>query len=148
MAKKTWLERFFEKVEITEGCWIWRGAMGRNYGVFTFDGKLRVAHRGLWEKIMGPVPAGMELDHLCRNPACVRLDHLEPVTRSENMKRSMPYRSMSGVAAENVAKTHCKAGHPYTEDNIYRIANRPGARYCRDCHKDRSREYARRKRTK
>lgn len=69
-------------------CWVWTGNFQTHgYGTITVDGKGRVAHRFRWEKVNGPVPDGLELDHLCRNRACVNLDHLEPVTHAENVRR-------------------------------------------------------------
>ena len=101
-------------------CWEWTGrALTHNgYGRFRAGGRRTVAHRWIWERQHGPVPDGMELDHLCRNRLCVR--HLEAVTRAENHKRS----NHPGKRA------HCPKGHPYDEQNtrLYQ-----GRRYCRAC---------------
>lgn len=76
------------------GCWIWQRSLDRaGYGVFgrpsRYDPGRRVylAHRWVYEEMIGPIPEGLELDHLCRVPACVNPDHLEPVTRAENVQR-------------------------------------------------------------
>lgn len=69
-------------------CWIWpRAQQARGYGTTYRNGKTILAHRALWERTNGPIPEGLELDHLCRVPACVRPDHMEPVTHRENMLR-------------------------------------------------------------
>lgn len=85
------------------GCWIWRSpASGNGYGAIkVWDGaatKQRIAHRVAYEAFVGPIPAGLEIDHLCRNRRCCNPEHLEAVTHAENMRRS--------------ASTHCQNGHP------------------------------------
>lgn len=91
------------------------------------------AHRWLWEQEHGPIPDGMEIDHLCRNRACVRASHMELVTHLENVRR--------GESGQRQARrTHCPQGHPYSGDNL-RIRS-DGGRLCRAC----CREYTRQKR--
>lgn len=92
-------ERFWEKIDLSGDCWIWTlapngraGGYGRGggYGRFTVSYKPHVrvlAHRFAYEQLVGPIPEGMELDHLCRNTRCVRPEHLEPVTMRENRLR-------------------------------------------------------------
>lgn len=77
-------------VDPETGCWLWTGALVRGYGRVGIPATRRTmpAHRYYWERVNGPVPDGLEMDHLCRVRACVNPDHLEPVTRSENMRRS------------------------------------------------------------
>lgn len=84
------------------------------------------AHRVAYELTRGPIPAGMEIDHLCRVRSCVNPDHLEAVTRGENLRRG---RGKTG------AQTHCKRGHELTPENTYRYVNRRGyvCRHCRQC---------------
>lgn len=79
--------RFFERVEITGFCWNWTGGTSTAYGVFWFGGRMVRAHRWAYEHLVGPIPEGMQLDHLCWNPGCVNPDHLEPVTQDENNAR-------------------------------------------------------------
>lgn len=105
-------------------CEEWPGY--RNKDGYGITGAGRVAHRALWEKTNGPVPKGLELDHLCRVRACVRLDHLEPVTHTENMRRG---------SRANV--TSCPAGHPYSLENTY--ISPKNQRICKSCRRDRDR---------
>jgi hypothetical protein len=89
------------------------------------------AHRFMWELFNGPIPEGMQIDHLCFNPGCVRYDHLELVTPRENVLRS------SSPAAMNAGKTHCKHGHEFTPANTRQRDNK---RYCRACARQWQRE--------
>jgi len=120
------LDRLAECVIISEtGCWLWQGCRDSNgYGHLRTPiregGKYVKAHLAVYRHLVGPVPEGLELDHLCCNPPCVNPDHLEPVTHEENMRR--------GLWA---TKRHCPQGHPYDETNTY-IASR-GDRQCRIC---------------
>lgn len=118
----------FEKGVPTE-CWLWHGYMDRNgYGKYGS----RWAHRAVYEALVGPIPSGLTLDHLCRNPPCVNPHHLEPVTMAENGRRGM-----SGPAI-NARKTHCIHGHRFAGDNLY-IRKDNGRRMCRECNIQRCR---------
>jgi hypothetical protein len=118
----------FERHYIPEpntGCWLWTGARFRKgYGNFGIDGHNRSAHRVAYELYIGPIPEGLDLDHLCRVPSCVNPDHLEPVTRRENIRRG------DSVPARKAAQTHCKRGHPLFGPNLYLWK---GGRICREC---------------
>lgn len=105
-------ERLFARLEIdTAGCWIWTGSTRKaGYGqIWTSvaDGPRRLlsTHRAMYELTRGPIPDGMDLDHLCRVPLCMNPDHLEPVTRAENVLRG------EGPTAQNARRTHCNEGH-------------------------------------
>lgn len=132
-------ERFWRKVvsEPNNGCWLWIGAIRRGYGCLYNIDKVEQAHVVAWKLYRGPVPEGLELDHLCRVKNCVNPDHLEPVTRKVNLLRGV------GVPAVNARKTHCPYGHEYTEENTRRV---PNGRNCRICHNAAQRAYKKRKR--
>lgn len=106
---ETRLVRFEQKVspEPTSGCWLWTGAMQpKGYGTVKVDGRVWLAHRAVYTAHVGPIPAGLDLDHKCRNRSCVRPDHLEPVTHAENLQRASKL-SPASVAAMRAA---CDAG--------------------------------------
>ena len=127
------VQSFWAKVNKTETCWLWTGANhGGGYGTVNIGGQFKYAHRLSYEWVVGPIPQGLELDHLCRTPACVNPAHLEPVTHRVNTLRGETF------GAENVAKTHCAQGHPYDEANTFRPAR--GDRQCRECGRTRDRE--------
>ena len=115
------------------GCRVWQGALDAGGYPIVWRGRRPArAHRVVYEREVGPVPEGKVLDHACRNRACVRPDHLEPVTHAENVRRS------EGVSAIHGRKTHCDAGHPFSEENT-RIKP-DGGRVCRTCHRHRERD--------
>jgi len=121
-------ERFWYKVEKTPTCWIWNAARDRyGYGKFGLDGAIVITHRLAYESIVGPIPVGLELDHLCRVRACCNPAHLEPVTHQENARRG----EVGGVNHPNRVKTHCLRGHPFDAANTY--VTPEGTRKCRAC---------------
>lgn len=112
--------------EVTDsGCWLVRRRTLAGYGQVVRSGRPRLAHRMSYELFVGPIPEGLDLDHLCRNRPCCNPEHLEPVTRRENLMRSP-----IAPAAINAAKTHCPRGHLYDEQNTYLSQ---GKRSCRAC---------------
>ncbi len=118
-------QRFWDKIERGPACWEWQAKTTRGgYGLYLLNGKWQMAHRVAFEMIRGPIPTGLQLDHLCRNPRCVRPDHLEPVSGQENILRG------NGPAAINARKNHCKRGHPLTPENTWTWR---GERACKVC---------------
>jgi hypothetical protein len=130
---------------VGSGCWIWQGTRNNaGYGTMTIAGRAgRMAHRASYETFVGPIPDGLQLDHLCRERACVNPEHLEPVTARENVMRSA-----ITLGSINAAKTHCPQDHPYDEQNTYIYESKKRkqrARLCKTCLRERSRlRYARR----
>lgn len=120
--------RFWCKVDGADrdGCWTWTaGVNTHGYGQYWVKrGRLMVAHRMTYLALVGPIPEGLQLDHLCRNRRCVNPAHLELVTSRENTLRG------EGVAAACAKKTHCPQGHPYDLENTYWYRRK---RYCRAC---------------
>lgn len=121
--------RFAVKWEHTDaGCWRWTAALDvHGYGRFNLGG-MRLAHRVSYEAAVGPIPVGLDLDHLCRNRWCVNPEHLEAVTRSMNLARS----PLMGAARS--AMTHCKRGHDLVAGDVRR--KKDGARVCRECQRE------------
>lgn len=126
--------RFWSKVDASGPCWEWTASVGKTggYGKYTIplrDGtgksKHVYAHRHAYEILIGPVPSGMDLDHLCRVRKCVNPDHLEPVTRRENVRRG------TGPTGRNMSKTSCPSGHEYDSSNTY--VSPQGYRACIEC---------------
>lgn len=121
--------RLIRKFSVDDGCWLWhanKNAAG--YGRFQLDGRGQPAHRVIYELLVGPIPAGLVLDHLCRVHACVNPAHLEPVSQRENLLRG---ESMAAVNASRVACAIC--GTPYTDER-----DKTGSRFCRPCKNRRS----------
>lgn len=134
-------ERLFPRIDATGPCWLWTGATNRSgYGVINAGRRIGpvVVHRAVWELLVGPIPAGLELDHLCRVRACCNPDHLEPVTRAVNVARG-------SRGAGRPRLTHCKNGHPFTPKNT--LPNGGHGRACRTCANAANRRYRARKKT-
>ena len=134
--RTTTAERFWSKVDTSDrdGCWLWTASHHpAGYGQFYDGDRLIYAHRFAYEHLVGPIPAGLHIDHLCRTPACVRPDHLEPVTNRENNLRGV------SPAAANARVNECKNGHPYDLVNTYWRPD--GKRDCRTCKRERLRKF-------
>ncbi len=114
-APKNPLRRFEQFLVYTGDCIMWSGGVSKGYGRFGYDRKVWLAHKWIYEQTYGPVPKGLELDHLCRNRGCVNVGHLETVTRGVNIARGR--RAMlEGMRLRVRRRTHCKNGHAYTVD--------------------------------
>jgi hypothetical protein len=116
--------------EINTGCWLWcdSGHLG-GYGRMMVGGKRQLAHRLVYTLIRGPIPEGLELDHLCRQTACVNPDHLEPVTHQENMRRS----PVKFVPTYCEKKAVCKRGHALEGLNVREARHRVTGQMIRTC---------------
>lgn len=120
-------------------CWLWTAATIRGgYGAFWRGDQHRAAHRFSYERLIGPIPKGLTLDHLCRRPPCVNPRHLQPVTEQVNILRG------TSPAAMNAIKTHCIRGHALDGANL-RVSPE-GYRVCRTCQRDAMREHRARQR--
>lgn len=130
--------RFWNFVDKTgpDGCWLWTGGNNRGYGLFWLGGQPTqvYAHRFAYELCVGPIPAGLEIDHLCFVRSCVNPDHLEAVTTSVNGQRR----------GERYRPQLCKYGHPYDDENTYVRPDGKG-RDCRICRKRRTAELTERR---
>jgi hypothetical protein len=129
--------------EPMSGCWLWAGRTVKDgYGRYAFGGQERAAHRVMYETARGPIPSGLVLDHLCRTPACVNPQHLEPVTNRENCMRG---------ASPSVILAHakrCAHGHDLTVPGAARRdPRRVDGWNCRACDRERRRRCNARKRT-
>lgn len=122
------IERLMSSIRIddTTGCWLWEGSRNdRGYGLTSLGRRKTMAHRAVYLASGLPIPDGLELDHLCRNPPCCNPQHLEPVTHKENMRRG-----------KQAQQTHCVNGHEYNEENTlirYRADKVTTYRQCRPC---------------
>lgn len=127
-------ERFWDKVEQQGDCWVWTASTGgKGYGSFRGEGRVMwIAHRWAYEHMVGPIPEGLYLDHLCRNPLCVNPYHLDPVTNRVNMMRGV------GWPATRARQTECTHGHPLSGENLRVREN--GTRQCIACCRRRDRE--------
>jgi len=127
-------------VDGATGCWIFAGHVSKKgYGKMWNEGRRSdIAHRVYYQRERGPIPEGLQLDHLCRNRACVNPAHLEPVTGKVNAGR--------GVRA---TRTHCQHGHPYAGSNLV-VSRRKKKiqRECRECQRAWNRRSAAKRRAR
>jgi hypothetical protein len=131
-------QRFLDRVELQpDGCHLWTGSLSTSgYGQVTIDLRNLLAHRVAYEMTHGAVPTGLQLDHLCRNRACVNPAHLEPVSSRTNTLRG------TSPPAVNARKTRCIHGHELAGENLYVGAD--GRRICRTCSREKQRRHRRR----
>ncbi len=110
-------------------CHVFRGCKVGGYGQVRHNGKLAYVHRYVWERDVGPIPKGLVIDHLCRNPGCCNVKHLRVTTQKVNNTENVV-----GAAWQlNKIKTHCPRGHEYNSANTYWRKDRPGNRECKQC---------------
>jgi len=126
-TRKSLVERLLEKVLITENCWEWLGCKLKGYGQINRGGRgiAVYAHRVMYELLEGHIPVNLVLDHLCRNPACVRPSHLQPVSQKENIRRGI------SIQAKRMRSDRCELGHLYVfhgKDKAGRVHRR-----CKEC---------------
>lgn len=119
----------------SNGCHIWHAGLNDGYGHFNARHSTTRAHRIAYERIYGPVPDGLELDHLCRVKACINPDHLEAVTHVENLARQIRF-----------PKIVCPQGHRYEGENLY--VDPRGGRRCRECKRAENARYKAKTRSK
>jgi len=129
---KSRFESAYQK-DATSHCWNWTRPLDSGYGRFWFEGKTKLAHRISYEIYVGPIPTGLQIDHLCRNRSCVNPMHLEPVSLAVNVLRGI------GITADNARKIKCKRGHPLCGENLRINVN--GNRECKECQRDRVRQW-------
>ena len=131
-------DRIREKIELDPdtGCWLWTGKIGRTgdvvRGYLSINNRTTLAYRASYEAFIGPIPEGLELDHLCRRPLCVNPKHLEPVTHAENQRRGRG------------SVTHCIRGHAFDDKNTVILHNKAlgkTQRTCRICLNARAKDY-------
>ena len=130
----TTLDKLMTRTATTDtGCMIFTGYKEKRmgYGYVRHEGKVRLAHRVAYSLAIGPIPEGLTIDHLCRQPSCINPDHLEAVTQGENNRRGTTYDFQR-------AKTTCPKGHPYSHTVV---AKGYTERRCRECHRDAQRRY-------
>ena len=139
--------RIADRIDVGD-CWEWTGGLATNgYGRIRFDGRVQAVHRIVYELLVGVIPEGLDLDHLCRNRKCVNPDHLEPVTRSENLRRGYLGGNTRGMQWD-----YCDRGqgpHRMEGNNILMRRNGRDSglhRSCRECRNiQQRRNYAKRK---
>lgn len=126
-------QRFESKFKIVPGgCWEWTGTRDKDgYAFFKLDGNLRRGARVAYEMYVGPIPEGLQIDHLCRNKCCVNPEHLEAVTIQENLRRKNSAARKRKWRRSAPGNTHCMKGHPLVPGNVF--VGTDGRRRCRIC---------------
>jgi hypothetical protein len=127
--------RLLARTKIVGDCWFC-GPNPKHYGQYRINGRIVSAHRFVYELLIGPIPQGLQIDHLCRQRSCINPAHLEAVPPKENIRRGL-----SGYFGDKhkgkggrpwMARTHCKHDHPFEGYNL--IINWRGERVCRACY--------------
>lgn len=127
-------ERLMAKLKDVNGCWEWQGYIHTSgYGrYYKSHGKTFLVHREMYKYVKGEIPEDLVIDHLCRNRKCANPDHMEVVTRGENVLRG------TAPSAQHAKVTHCPQGHPYSGTNLAHSLNQKTgnlARVCKACRK-------------
>ena len=133
-------DRFWERVQKTDTCWLYYPVTDKGYGRFYMREfrRMIMAHRFAYTLLVGAIPDGLSLDHLCRVHNCVNPGHLEPVSHQVNVLRGI------SPHAQNAKKTHCIWGHPLSGENL--LVRKHGRRGCRTCQRSKATLWAREKR--
>jgi hypothetical protein len=147
-APRPVVDRFWEKVQKGDGCWVWSGGLISGYGRFVVRHGLYVrAYRFSYELANGPIPDGLFVCHRCDNPPCVNPAHLFLGTCKDNFEDMRAKgRGRNPIMEANAAKTACPRGHQYTPENTVRP--RKGGKWCLECKRRWARDYQRRLRAK
>lgn len=115
VRQSTEVQRFYDRTQMSQDCWQWTGhVMNAGYGSFATSKGTTLSHRWSYEHFIDEIPPKVTVDHLCRNKLCVNPDHMELVTRTENIKRA----GLTGIAKREAKKTHCPKGHSYLEHGV------------------------------
>jgi hypothetical protein len=138
-------QSFWERANKAEGCWLWSGSLNDDgYGIL----RRLSAHRYAYELLVGPIPDGMEIDHVCSVRKCVNPAHMEAVTHTENIRRSWVRGNCENrrntLAEMHKSKTHCPHGHALSGENLV-FDTQSGARRCRICNNNKAARYKQRK---
>ena len=144
MLSPAFAKRFWAKVERGSSCWLWQGRLRHGYGAVWDVSGTAGAHRVAWILTHGPIPPGLCVCHRCDNPACVNPAHLFLGTHRDNVRDMVRKgRAVNPQAERNRGKTHCRHGHPFTEENTVHLMEdgRP-RRACRTCQERYSRQRA------
>jgi HNH endonuclease len=129
------MEKFFDRIEPTGFCWLWTGGLNNcGYGQVTYRGKTCSAHRAVYTELVGEIPKGLQLDHLCHIRNCVNPDHLEPITKAENMRRAgirngwnKHKKTIGARKPHNVmTKKLCNNGHVLADVGVYSYTLKSG----------------------
>lgn len=119
----TTIRQLVEHISPKGDCIIWKGSTRDGYGRIKFKGKQTQVHRWFYQIMYGKIPGKLDIDHLCRNRACLKLEHLDPVSRKDNRGRGLL----------GVLKTHCANGHPWNKENTEVRLSEGGIRRCSIC---------------
>lgn len=137
------MDSFWAKVQVSPYCWHYGDYKYTNHTAVLLEGKYVGVHKVAYEYLIGPVPEGMELDHLCHNKRCVNPDHLEPVTHAENLRRAWALKKLRGgmkreASERKGTQTHCWKGHELAKVGVLLSAKKDGKvrRRCRACQQE------------